>query len=135
MGGEVANSYRELIAWQRALDLSVEVYSLTSCFPREEIYGLASQMRRAAVSIPSNIAEGYGRNSRSEYRHFLGIARGSVLELMTQLAIAKRLRLAKPEPLEKVEFLAEEVGKIIWAIRKKLDINHQRNQPSLSPEP
>ena len=129
----MANSYRELIAWQRALDLSVQVYSLTSCFPREEIYGLTSQMRRAAVSIPSNIAEGYGRNSSSEYRHFLGIARGSTLELTTQLAIAKRLGLAKPEPLERVELLAEEVGKIIWAIRKKLDTAQQR-KPAF-PEP
>lgn len=131
----MANSYRDLIAWQRALNLSVEVYKVTGAFPREEIYGLISQMRRAAVSIPSNIAEGYGRNSRTEYRHFLGIARGSVLELLTQLAIAKRLGLAKPEPLEKVELLAEEVGKIIWAIRKKLDTAHPKGQPFLSPEP
>jgi four helix bundle protein len=117
-----ANSYRDLIAWQRAVELSVKIYKLTGDFPLEEIYGITAQMRRAAVSIASNIAEGYGRNSRSEYRHFLGVARGSTLELQTQLAIAKKLVFGKPELLEKAEGLADDTGKIIWAIRKKLDI-------------
>lgn len=78
-------------------------------------------MRRAAVSIASNIAEGYGRNSGKEYRHFLGVARGSTLELQTQLAIAKRLGFGKAGAHEKIEGLSEEVGKILWAIQKKLD--------------
>lgn len=127
----MTNSYRGLIAWQRALDLSVDVYTLTRDFPREEIYGLTSQMRRAAVSIPSNIAEGYGRNSRREYRQFLGIAYGSVLELQTQLAIAKRLEFGKAIALEKARDMSEQVGKLIWAIQKKLDIPQQA--PPLSP--
>jgi len=117
----VANSYRNLIVWQRAVDLSVEVYKITAGFPREEIYGITSQMRRCAVSVASNIAEGYGRNSKNEYRHFLGVARGSALELQTQLAIAAELGFTKAESLERAESLADEVAKIIWAIRKKLD--------------
>lgn len=129
----MANSYRDLIAWQRSVELSVDVYRFTADFPREEIYGLTSQMRRAAVSIASNIAEGYGRNSKSEYRHFLGIARGSVLELLTQLTIAKKLGFGKAELLEKTESRAEEAGKIIWAIRKSLDTAPHRT--SASPEP
>lgn len=131
----MANSYRDLVAWQRAVDLSVEVYRITAGFPREEIYGITSQMRRCSVSIASNIAEGYGRNSRNEYRHFLGVARGSALELQTQLAIVKRLGYAQTEPLYKVEMLAEEISKILWAIRKKLDGPLVTDQPSLSPEP
>jgi four helix bundle protein len=120
-GAKMPNSYRDLIAWQRAVDLSVQIYRTTGDFPREEIYGITSQMRRAAVSIASNIAEGYGRNSRREYRQFLGIAHGSALELQTQLAIAIRLGLGKTELLEKAQSASEEVGKIIWAIQRKLD--------------
>ncbi|MGC2212368.1 MAG: four helix bundle protein, partial [Silvibacterium sp.] len=121
------------MGWQRAVDLSVEIYRFTSDFPREEIYGITAQMRRSAVSIASNIAEGYGRNSRNEYRHFLGVARGSILELQTRLAIARKLGFGKPELLEKTENLSEETGKIIWAIIKKLDCGSPRPQPSTEP--
>lgn len=74
--GKPVKSYRDLLVWQRSIQLSVAVYRLTGGFPREEIYGLASQLRRAAVSVASNIAEGYGRGSKGEYKSFLGIARG-----------------------------------------------------------
>jgi four helix bundle protein len=84
-------SYRELIAWQKAIDVVAEVYRLTKNFPKDEMYGLTNQIRRAAVSVPSNIAEGQGRLSRGEFRHFLGQARGSVFELQTQITIAERL--------------------------------------------
>jgi len=117
----VGSSYRNLIAWQRALELSVTIYRLTGNFPREEVYGLTSQMRRAAVSIASNIAEGYGRGSRREYRQFLRIAYGSVLELQTQLAIANKLGFGESETMERTQAMSEELGKIIWAIQKKLD--------------
>ena len=129
----MANSYRDLIAWQRSVELSVEVYRFTADFPREENLWSHLADSRAAVSIASNIAEGYGRNSRSEYRNFLGIARGSVLEPLTQLEIVKKLGLGKAELLKKAESHAEEVGKIIWAIRKSLDTAPQRR--SASPEP
>ena len=84
----VARSYRELLVWQKAKALAVRLYRETERFPNREAYGLTSQMRRSAVSIASNIAEGQGRLTRGEFRHFLGIARGSLLELETQLAIA-----------------------------------------------
>jgi len=89
--GNAVKSHRDLIVWQRALELCTAIYKTTAGFPGEEKFGLVSQMRRAAVSIPSNIAEGHGRLTTSEYRHFLGIARGSLKELETQILIARRL--------------------------------------------
>lgn len=109
-------SHRDLIVWQRAIDLSVAVYELTRQFPREEIYGLVSQLRRAAVSIASNIAEGYGRTSTGEYLQFLGIARGSNLELQTQLVIARRLSLGSAEPIDQAEALSAEVAKMLVSL-------------------
>jgi four helix bundle protein len=84
----VSHSYRDLLVWQKAKQLAVEVYCATQSFPRSEIYGITSQIRRAAVSVPSNIAEGQGRLSKGEFAQFLGNARGSLLELETQLEIA-----------------------------------------------
>ena len=84
-------NFRELVAWQQSMDLVLEVYDGTRSFPKEELYGLTSQIRRSAVSIPSNIAEGQGRRSDGEFLQFLGTARGSLLELETQLLIASRL--------------------------------------------
>jgi four helix bundle protein len=92
--------FRNLIAWQKAIDFVTEVYRATRSFPNEEKFGLASQLRRAAVSIPSNIAEGQGRLSRGEFRQFLGQAKGSICEVETQLIIAQNLGyLTEPEPL------------------------------------
>jgi four helix bundle protein len=87
----VAEGFRDLIVWQRAVQMSVAIYQLTSDFPREEMYGLTSQLRRAGVSVASNIAEGWGRQSEGEYKHFLGMARGSNLEVQTQMVIAAEL--------------------------------------------
>ena len=84
-------SYQDLIVWQKSIELTKLIYSFTKTFPKEEVYGLISQMRRAAVAIPSNIAEGYSRNHRGEYIHFLSIAFASAAELETQLIIAKEL--------------------------------------------
>ncbi len=85
-------NYRELIVWQKAMDLVTEVYCLTRLFPREELYGLTNQIRRAVVSIPSNIAEGQARKSTAEFRNFLSIAQGSMAEVDTQILIAIRLQ-------------------------------------------
>lgn len=85
--------YEDLIVWQKAIDLSVLVYECTRAFPKEEIYGLTSQMRRCAVSVASNIAEGCARNNSGEFSHFLGIASGSVAELKTQLIICQRINI------------------------------------------
>ena len=96
------------------------IYKLTAEFPKEEIYGLTSQLRRAAVSVASNIAEGYGRGSKGEFRQFIGVARGSVLELQTQLVIATELNFGSSVHRQSVNALAEETGKMLWALQKKL---------------
>lgn len=83
--------YKELVVWQKAMELVIAIYKATNTFPNEELYGLTSQIRRAAVSVPSNIAEGQGRQTRGEFRQFLGQARGSLAELETQLLIAHSL--------------------------------------------
>ncbi len=110
----------KLLVWQRAVDLCPAVYNLSRKFPRDEIYGLVNQIRRASVSIPSNIAEGYGRGTREQYRHFLCIARGSYLEVQTQLAIADRLGFVNSSEIAEVENLASEVGRMLASILKKL---------------
>jgi four helix bundle protein len=92
----VGESYRDLIAWQKAMDLVTAIYRVTGSFPREELYGLTSQLRRAAVSVPSNIAEGQARFSRKEFHHFLSQARGSLVEIETQLMIAENLGISLP---------------------------------------
>lgn len=102
------------------MELCVAIYPLTQSFPREEIFGLAQQLRRAAVSIPSNIAEGYGRLSRLQYRHFLGIAQGSNLELQTQLEIASRLGFADESKIRDAASLSVEVGKMLTVMLRKL---------------
>ena len=107
------NSYKELKVWQRSIDLVTAVYKLTDTFPKSEVYGLTSQMRRAAVSIPSNIAEGYSRRHRQEYIQFIKIAFGSGAELETQFVIAKQLGYANPEQLKKAEDLLEEAMKML----------------------
>jgi four helix bundle protein len=112
----MVRSFRDLLVWQRAIQLSVAIYRLTKDFPREEIYGLTSQIRRAAVSIPSNIAEGHGRMSTGEYRQFLGIARGSNFELQSQLEIARALGFGDSKLLDEAEGLSFEVGKMISGI-------------------
>ena len=116
----MAESVRELIVWQRSIQLSLAVYKLTAKFPKEELYGLTSQMRRAAVSIPSNIAEGYGRGARGEYKQFLGIARGSTLELETQLVIANELGYCDLDGFQAVETVSNEVSKMLHALLRKL---------------
>jgi four helix bundle protein len=106
-------SYRELIAWQKAMDFASEVYRATKRFPDDERYGITSQLRRAAVSIASNIAEGQGRQSTGEFRQFLGHARGSLLETETQILLAQRLEyLSVPDP-EHLLACSAEVGKIL----------------------
>jgi four helix bundle protein len=110
------HSFRDLVVWQRAMQLTVAIYRLTQEFPREEIYGLTSQIRRSAVSIPSNIAEGHGRLNKGEYRQFLGVARASNFELQTQLEIARAIGMGNSKLLNEAEGLSHEVGKMLYAI-------------------
>jgi four helix bundle protein len=101
------NSYRDLIVWQRSMDLVEVCYKVAGAFPRDEIYGLTSQLRRSAVSIPANIAEGHGRDGLGEYIHFLGIAQGSLRETETHLLIGGRLNFVDKEKLDEVLRLSE----------------------------
>src|SRR5215831_11700077 len=103
----------DLIVWQRAIELTVAIYKLTHRFPKQEIYGLTSQMRRAGVSVASNIAEGRGRLSPVEFRQFLGLAQGSLYELRTQLIVADRLGLADATELHLANALSAETSKML----------------------
>jgi len=106
-------SYKELIVWQKSIKLVKEIFILTNKFPKSELYGLVSQMRRAAVAIPSNIAEGYGRKSSKEYAQFYSISYGSALELETQIIISKELSFTPLENFGKVDMLLEEVSRML----------------------
>lgn len=110
----------KLVVWERAIELCTAVYAATHKFPREEIFGLTSQLRRATVSIASNIAEGYGRGTREQFRQFLSIALGSYMEVQTQLAIARNLGFIEASEFETVESLASEVGRMLSALVSRL---------------
>ena len=116
-------SYRELIVWQKAIDLVIEVYQKTKGFPREELYGLTSQLRRAVVSVPSNIAEGQGRNSTKEFLHHLSIAYGSLCEVGTQILIAHRLGYLERRDVAGLDELSSEVGRLINGLSNRLPKN------------
>ena len=118
----MAKSFKDLVVWQKAMDLSVAVYQLTKAFPKEEMFGLTSQMRRAAVSIPSNIAEGAGRGSKKDFAHFLSVARGSKYELETQLLICIELDYLSEEQCREAFSMINEVGIILNGFIKKLSI-------------
>ena len=119
-------SYRDLIVWQKAMDLVEDVYKKTKGFPREERYGLTSQLRRAVVSVPSNIAEGQGRDSTKEFLHHLSIAYGSLCEVGTQILIAHRLGYLVTRDLEFLDALTSEVGRLINGLSNKLPKNGRR---------
>ena len=119
-------SYRDLIAWQKGMDLAVEVYEVTASFPAEERYGLVSQLRRASVSVPSNIAEGHGRLTTPEWQHFLAQARGSNNELQTQLELATRLKMGKKKAIRATSEAAEELGRILNGLLKSTKNNPTR---------
>jgi four helix bundle protein len=114
----LAQDFQDLIVWQRAMELAVSVYELTRTFPREEIYGITSQLRRASVSIASNIAEGRGRGTDGEFRQFLNIAQGSTYEVQTQLLLAKRMKIGDAVLLTKAEALCIETSKMLGAFLK-----------------
>ena len=113
-------SHRDLIVWQKAMDLAEDVYRVTSEFPREEIYRLTSQLIRAVISVPANIAEGHARGTRRDYANFLAIAKGSLMEAETFLMLAERLGYDKLKRIERTLTLVTEVSKMITAIRSKL---------------
>lgn len=116
----VVRSYRDLIAWQKSIDLVTAVYRSTRSFPREETYGLVSQLRRAAVSVPSNIAEGHARLTTGEFRQFLGHALGSLMEIETQIVISEGLEYIEKSEAERLLERTAEVGKIIRGLLQSL---------------
>lgn len=113
-------SYRDLKVWERAMDLVFESYKLTNSLPKSEIYGLVAQIRRAAVSIPANIAEGHGREHLGDYLHHLSMANGSLMELETHFLIAQRLSLLKDGKIDAVLTLAAEVGRMLAGLTRRL---------------
>ena len=113
-------SHKDLLVWQRSMDLVETVYRLTASFPSAEQWGLVSQMRRAAVSAPSNIAEGYGRQATGEYRHHLSIRRGSLLELETQILLSKRIKYLEPTGADAVLKEIEEISRMLATLVSKL---------------
>ena len=114
------SSYRDLLVWQQGMDLAVLAYEITNSWPRDELYGLTSQVRRSAASIPANIAEGYGRESPASYQNFLRIAQGSTKELETHLLIASRIKLASEAETEPLLAMSESVGKLIRLLIRSL---------------
>ena len=127
----MARSYRELLAWQKAKALAARIYQATEQFPKPETYGLTSQIRRAAVSVPSNIAEGQGRLTPGEFCHFLGQARGSLLELDTQLAIAVDLNYLQPD---RYKALDEDTYQVLGLLNRPIDsLLKGRAQPGSKP--
>jgi len=120
-GGKMkVKNYQELIAWQKAMDLVEDVYRASRTFPREEIYALTSQIRRAAVSVPSNIAEGQGRRTTLDFLRHLSIAYGSLREVETQILIAGRLRYLNSATIDQVMRRAGEVGKLLNGLMNSL---------------
>ena len=118
------SSYQELIVWQKSMDLTVEIYRLTWQFPAEERYGITSQMRRSAASIPANIAEGQARRSTGEFLQSLGVARGSLAELETFLTLSTRLNMTTPEDSERLLSDCVEINKMLNALIKSLSTRH-----------
>ena len=117
----MAQDYRDLVVWQKAIELTLHIYKVTRTFPKDEVYGLSSQMRRASVSVASNIAEGRGRLNVAEFRQFLGLAQGSIYELQTQLIVAKSLALGDEHALNQAESLSNEVSKMLTSFIQKLN--------------
>ena len=120
MSGRI-ESYKDLIVWQQAVQLAVATYALTRAWPKDEMYGLTSQARRAVTSVAANIAEGYGRESRGSYQQFLRMAQGSLKEFETHLVIAERAGIADATGIKPLLDQAEEVGKMLRNLIRKLE--------------
>jgi len=120
-GDSRMKSYQDLIVWRKGIDLVEEIYSLTMYLPNSEKFGLIPQMRRSAISIPANIAEGWGRKSTGNFIQYLNISSGSLAELMTQLEIIKRLKLVDISEITKSESLGIEISKMLFVLIKNLE--------------
>lgn len=121
MGSTVIQSYRDLKVWQQAMEVAEKSYRLTRQFPKDELYGMTSQVRRSAASVAANIAEGHGRNSRGEYAKFLRVAQGSLKELETHLILAARVGLISDGPIAGLLEQSEGLGKMLRALIRALE--------------
>ena len=121
----MSGTYEDLQAWQKAMDFVADVYRVTMQFPKDELYGITSQLRRAAVSVPSNIAEGQGRQTTGEFRQFLGQARGSLLETETQILLSERLGFLDHKSAEVLLTQASEVGRVLNGLLASLKGSHR----------
>jgi len=128
-------SFRDLVVWQKAMSLATEIYRVTGLLPKEELFSLTSQLRRAAISIPSNIAEGQARNSPKEFLNFISIAKGSVAELATQLELCTRLDYLTDTQHAPIAALAAEVGRMLHSLsaRIKLKVSPSKTPSSRQP--
>ena len=117
---EEVKSYRNLIVWQKSIEVCALIYQLTRDFPSEETFGITSQLKRAAISVPTNISEGHSRNSRKEYRHFIGIARGSIAEVETLILLTKNLQFTSENKISEISALCTEIGKMLTSLNRKL---------------
>jgi four helix bundle protein len=126
----MSRGYRDLMVWQKSMQLAASIYQVSKQFPREEMYGITSQMRRSAVSIASNVAEGHGRLNAKEFGQFLGIARGSTYELQTQLELAKELQIGGADQIEQCLEMSEEVGRMLYSLIRSLRDTRSRLSPN-----
>lgn len=114
--------YKDLIVWQKAMTMVEIVYNLTKNLPKEELFALTNQIRRAAISVPSNVAEGFGRQSKKEYQQFLSIANGSVCEIETQLFLCVKIGYLTEDSIQEALQLLSEIGKMIRSIKQKIKV-------------
>ena len=135
MRAERRKSHKDLVLWQKSMDLTVEVYRMARCFPNFELFGLGAQLRRAAVSVPSNVAEGAARRTTRDFISFLHIARGSLAELETQLLLARRLHYVDDASAQALATEVEEVGRLLNAVIRGLRRRLEAQPSSLSPIP
>jgi four helix bundle protein len=126
----MVRTFRDLVVWQKAIDLVTEIYRVTQQFPKEEMFGLISQLRRAAVSVPSNIAEGQGRLTEKEFRQFLGNARGSLSEVDTQIIISKNLGYLDESDFKKLSTMIAEVGRVLNGLISSVISEKRTKKPS-----
>lgn len=122
-------SYRDLSVWQKSVDLVVECYQVTDSFPKSEIYGLVSQIRRSATAVPANIAEGHGRDHLGDYIRHLSIAKGSLTELETHLIVSARLTYISPESLHELLSKTAEIGRMLEGLSRSLRQRQQAHDP------
>jgi len=125
-------TYQDLVVWQRAMDMVIEIYQMTQSFPKQEQYGLVSQMRRAAVSVASNIAEGQGRGFGQEFAHHLRMAQGSLQEMETQMILAQRLQYVPIDDCRKIMSTADEVGKLFRRLHQSVVCDRSHSKPATS---